>query len=101
MEKNTKQRHPLVKIIEFSLPKKKLDDDIIKRINKLAKKTKIQGFRPGKVPMSIIKDRYGESVKSEAVEIFAKEVINEKVKGEKIASKISYNQLDTDSENRQ
>jgi trigger factor len=47
-------------------------DDINKKINdslaQTAKKMKLPGFRPGKVPLAMIKQRYGQQVTQEAVE---------------------------------
>jgi trigger factor len=47
-------------------------DDIIQKenqqLNDLVKKARIPGFRPGKVPMQIIKQQFGSSVRYEVVE---------------------------------
>lgn len=93
--KTAKQEHPLVKFFDFSLSKKDFDDEVQKKLNDLAKKSKIQGFRPGKTPLSVIRSRYGENVKWETVEHLAKEVIDNKLKNQegKIASRVSYNEV--------
>ena len=38
------------------------------RISKLAKEIRLPGFRPGKVPASVIKQRYGSSILGEMLE---------------------------------
>lgn len=47
------------------IPKDRLEKEVQERLRKLAGKAKIQGFRPGKVPLNVIKQRYGGQVKQE------------------------------------
>jgi trigger factor len=49
------------------IPKDKLDQEVQVRLKQLAGKAKIQGFRPGKVPMNVIKQRYGGQVEQEVM----------------------------------
>ncbi|WP_455207119.1 trigger factor [Kaarinaea lacus] len=49
------------------IPKDKLDQEIQVRLKQLAGRAKIQGFRPGKVPMNVIKQRYGGQVEQEVM----------------------------------
>jgi len=93
------QAHPLVNNFDFSIPRQKLDEEINKKLHKLAKTVKIQGFRPGKVPLSVIKNRYGNEAKFEAVEKLAKEVIDDKLKNTKLASQVSYSEAGDNSNN--
>jgi trigger factor len=55
----------------LSLPVTTVQTEVESRLRKLARQVKIDGFRPGKVPMSIVTQRYGYSVHYE--------VINDKV----------------------
>ncbi len=49
------------------IPKDKLDQEVKARLQKLKGRAKIQGFRPGKVPMNVIEKRYGGQVKQEVM----------------------------------
>lgn len=49
------------------VPVEKLDQAFDQRINKLSKTLKINGFRPGKVPTEVVKQRYGDSARQEAL----------------------------------
>ncbi|AIL65915.1 Trigger factor [Rickettsiales bacterium Ac37b] len=51
-------------VIQSEILNQKLED----RINEAAKSAKIDGFRPGKVPVSVIKNKYNESLQAEVVE---------------------------------
>ena len=57
--------------ITLTLPASVIQSEVQARLKKLARTTKMDGFRPGKVPMSVVGQRYGYSVHYE--------VINEKV----------------------
>lgn len=48
------------------------------------KKIKIDGFRPGKVPMSIVKQRFSEMIEFNECEDIAQKVLNDYLKNEKI-----------------
>jgi trigger factor len=63
--------------ITLSLPVGTIQSEVDSRLRKLARTVKMDGFRPGKVPMNVISQRYGYSVHYE--------VMNDKV-GEAFAS---------------
>ena len=63
--------------ITLSLPIGLVQAEVESRLKKLARTTKMDGFRPGKVPMSVVGQRYGYSVHYE--------VMNDKV-GEAFAN---------------
>ena len=63
--------------ITLSLPVNTIQTEVESRLRKLARTVKMDGFRPGKVPMNVIAQRYGYSVHYE--------VMNDKV-GEAFAS---------------
>ena len=57
--------------ITLSLPAASIASEVETRLRKLSRTVKAAGFRPGKVPMSVVSQRYGYSVQSE--------VLNDKV----------------------
>jgi trigger factor len=63
--------------ITLTLPADVIQNEVAKRLKKLARDVKMDGFRPGKVPMNVVAQRYGYSVHYE--------VMNDKV-GEAFAS---------------
>ncbi len=63
--------------ITLSLAADALKNEVDARLKKLARTTKADGFRPGKVPMNVVAQRYGYSVQYEVIndqlgEAFAK-----------------------------
>jgi trigger factor len=55
------------------VPSQRVDSAVDSRLQEAAKTVKINGFRPGKVPMKVIRQRYGQSVRMEVLG----EVMNE------------------------
>ena len=63
--------------ITLSVPVTLIQSEVDTRLKRLARTVKMDGFRPGKVPMKVVSERYGYSVQYE--------VLNDKV-GEAFAS---------------
>ncbi len=53
--------------ITLTLPVGVIQNEVATRLKKLARQVKIDGFRPGKVPMNIVTQRYGYSVHYEVM----------------------------------
>lgn len=53
--------------IRLTLPATTINGEVESRLKKLARTVKADGFRPGKVPMSVVAQRYGYSVQYEVV----------------------------------
>lgn len=50
-----------------TVPEEKIDQAVESRLKNLARTVKIQGFRPGKVPFKVVKQRYEGQVRDEVV----------------------------------
>ncbi len=53
--------------ITLSLPATDISKEIETRLKRLSRNVKADGFRPGKVPMSVVAQRYGASVQNEVM----------------------------------
>jgi trigger factor len=53
--------------ITLTLPAEAINGEVESRLRKLSRTVKADGFRPGKVPMSVVAQRYGYSVQYEVV----------------------------------
>ena len=51
----------------IGVPAQEIDQAVEKRLQHTARTVKMNGFRPGKVPMSVVKRRFGEGVRQEVV----------------------------------
>lgn len=54
--------------LKISVPASQVEQSVNKRINQTARTIKVDGFRPGKVPLSLIKKRYGAGIRAEALD---------------------------------
>ncbi len=48
------------------IPADQIDQQVESKLQQLARSVRLDGFRPGKVPLSVVKKRYGEQVRQEA-----------------------------------
>lgn len=58
----------LTRQFAVTVPAKEIDEQVDKRLEELARTVKMPGFRPGKVPVNLIKKQYGRSVIGEVLE---------------------------------
>jgi len=53
--------------LTITIPAERVDGDVETRLKTMRSRVKLDGFRPGKVPMSVVAQQYGESVYQEVV----------------------------------
>lgn len=64
----------------FRLPAERVETQVGGRLREIARTARIKGFRPGKVPAKVIKQRYGEQVRAEVLDGLLQEGFNEAVR---------------------
>ncbi len=67
MTVNVEHLEGLERRVTVTVPSEQVEKEIDKRITELAPKVNIHGFRPGKVPPSVVRQRYEPSVRGEVV----------------------------------
>ncbi len=67
MQVTLKEQKGIHRQLGIEIPAEKIDPEVEKRLKKIAKTAKIDGFRPGKVPVSFIRRKYGEQVRQEVL----------------------------------
>ena len=67
MAVNVETLDKLERRISLSLPADEINKEVEARLKKLSRTVKADGFRPGKVPMSVVAQRYGYSVQYEVM----------------------------------
>src|SRR5690606_22485194 len=53
--------------LTFGIPANDIDAEVEKRLKEAAKTVNIKGFRKGKVPLKVVKQRYGAGVRQEVI----------------------------------
>ncbi|MCZ2495159.1 trigger factor [Xylophilus sp. Kf1] len=67
MAVNVETLEKLERKITLTLPVSVIQSEVDVRLKRLARTVKMDGFRPGKVPMSVVQQRYGYSVQYEVM----------------------------------
>jgi trigger factor len=52
----------------ITVPAGEVEDKITRRLGEIGRSVQIRGFRPGKVPMTLLRQRYGPAVRGEVLE---------------------------------
>lgn len=65
MQVSVETTQGLERRLTITVPAESIDSAVKSRLQQLAKTQRINGFRPGKVPVSVIKKRYGLAVRQE------------------------------------
>lgn len=65
MQVSVETTQGLERRLTISVPADAVDSAVKSRLQQLAKTQRINGFRPGKVPVSVIKKRFGQAVRQE------------------------------------
>ena len=84
MQVTTEAVSGVTRRLNVTVPSDKLKTQFEARIKRVAKTAKINGFRPGKVPMSKIRAEYGYSVQQEVVNELIRESVFQAIQQEKI-----------------
>jgi trigger factor len=58
-----------------------IDKEVAVKLSELAKTVKMPGFRPGKVPMSVVKSRFGPQVQGDAIKTALDEGARQAIEG--------------------
>lgn len=70
--------------LTITVPAARIEDDVNTRIKEAAGNVRIDGFRPGKVPLSEVKRRYGKSIRQEVLGDVIQKTFYEAVTQEKL-----------------
>ena len=52
--------------MKVQIPAEQIDQQVQSKLQQLAQTVRLDGFRPGKVPLSVVQKRYGNQVRQEA-----------------------------------
>lgn len=67
MQVSVESTSALERRMTIGVPAERIETEVDKRLQQTARRAKIPGFRPGKVPMSVIRQRYEAAARQEAL----------------------------------
>ncbi len=70
--------------LEVAIPASQVDGEVTQRLNRISRTARLKGFRPGKAPIAVIRQQYGEQVQSEVINDLMRASFSEAVQREKL-----------------
>ena len=70
--------------LTIQVPGDEIQQKVIGKLKELSKQVRIKGFRPGRVPMSVIKQRYGKQARQEIINDAMQGSIQQAIMDEKL-----------------
>jgi trigger factor len=70
--------------LEVAIPAAQVDGEVSQRLNKISRTARLKGFRPGKAPLAVIRQQYGEQVHGEVINDLMRKSFSEAVAREKL-----------------
>lgn len=68
MQVKVEEKGALSRLVTVTIPAARLSEEIDRRLERLARTSKIHGFRPGKAPAKVVRQRYGSAVREDVVD---------------------------------
>ncbi len=68
----------------ITVPAERIESDVNKRVQQAARTQRLDGFRPGKVPMKVAKQRFGAGIRQDVISEVLQQSFYEAVQQEKI-----------------
>ena len=98
MQVSVETTSELTRKMTVIVPEDKIRQQVDARLQSLSSKAKFDGFRPGKVPQTVVRKRYGQQVREEVVSDLIQSSFYEAVRDEKLnpagAPQIKANKID-------
>ena len=68
MQVSVETKGPLERSVTVDVPEERIAGAVEEQLKSMSRTSRVQGFRPGKAPMRVIKQRFGPQVRKEVVE---------------------------------
>jgi len=84
MSTQVETTNPLERSFDLSVPRQKIKAEVENRLKRLAPKVKLQGFRPGKVPLKVVVQQHGMQLHQEVLSEFLEKEFRDFITREKL-----------------
>jgi trigger factor len=68
MEVSLENTGGLGRRLKVQVPAARVDDEVTSRLESMTRTVRLDGFRPGKVPMRVVKQKFGHQVRAEVIQ---------------------------------
>lgn len=84
MQVSVENTSAIERVLTITVPAARIEDQVNSEVAKTAKTVRIDGFRKGKVPVSIVKKRYGQGIRLDAIEKIMRDAYVEAVQKQEL-----------------
>ncbi|HAB56143.1 MAG TPA: trigger factor, partial [Cellvibrionales bacterium] len=84
MQVSVEATEGLERKLTVAIPAEQIDTEVNSRLASSAKKIRLDGFRPGKVPRKVVKQRFGDSIRAEVLSELANQSFQKAVMQEEL-----------------
>ena len=84
MKIEVQNKKGLTTVLSVTVDKKTIQEQLDKKLSKLQSEVNLKGFRPGKVPPSVIKSQFGKAIYGEVIDKILQETSNKAIAEKKI-----------------
>jgi trigger factor len=84
MQVSVEKTGDLERRMTVQVPAENIDSKVSGRLNELRRQVRLKGFRPGRVPMNIIRQRYGDQVREEVLQQVMQSSLQEAIGEQKL-----------------
>jgi trigger factor len=70
--------------LEVAIPAERVDGEVAQRLKNISRTARLKGFRPGKAPLAVIRQQYGDQVHGEVINDLMRTSFSEAVQREKL-----------------
>ena len=84
MQVSVERKEGLERTLKVEIPASRIDDAVSERLTRLQKTLRLDGFRPGKVPARVVRDRFGNQVRQEVMGELVQSTLQEAVTQESL-----------------
>jgi len=81
----TKEESPTRTVLEIEVPAERVEEAIADTTRAYARKAAIPGFRKGKAPESVIRQKFGDQIRADALEALLPDAVTEAIREKQLA----------------
>ncbi len=84
MQVSVEQTGSLERKLTVQVPAERVEDEVTNRLRNLARRVRMDGFRPGKVPFKVVQKRYDGQVRGEVLSDLVQQTLTEALRQENL-----------------
>ena len=84
MQVSVENTSSVEKRLKIQVPAEEVNKQIDARLRELGKQVRLKGFRPGRIPFSVLRQRYGPQAKAEVIQQTAQTSLQQAIEQESL-----------------